>query len=98
MYDNQSGGVGYVYDLAKNRWNNWIEKTKKRLYIDKEHNEKCISGCIKCVLTMNTNKPLPRKKTLDYLDKKIEMREKKSKKIVKEKISDDERFKKFRKK
>jgi DEAD/DEAH box helicase domain-containing protein len=97
MYDNQSGGVGYVYDLAKNRWNNWIKKTKHRLYIDKEHNEKCISGCIKCVLTMNTNKPLPRRKTLDYLNKKIEIKEKKFKKIVKNEISDDDRFKKFRK-
>ncbi|GAB6044811.1 hypothetical protein JCM11957_04090 [Caminibacter profundus] len=95
IYDNQSGGVGYVYDLAKNRCNNWIGKTKQRLYIDEEHDKNCINGCIKCILTMETNKLLPRKRTLDYLNKKIEIKEKKFKKIVKEEISDEDRFKKF---
>lgn len=70
IYDNQSGGVGYVYDLAKNRWNDWIEKTKQRLFIDEKHNEECLNGCIKCVVTMNTSEPLPRRETLDYLKDK----------------------------
>ena len=99
IYDNQSGGVGYVYDLAKNRWNNWIKKTKNRLYIDKKHNDECLHGCIKCVVTMNTNEPLPRKETLDYLEGKITQKEKyiKDKKIVKKNISKSERFEKFSK-
>lgn len=101
IYDNQSGGVGYVYDLAKNRWNDWIQKTKDRLYIDKEHNEECINGCIKCVVTMNTSEPLPRKETLDYLNNRI-MNEtsktyKKKKKVVKKEVNDTDRFKKFKK-
>ena len=68
MYDTQSGGVGYVYDLSRYRWNEWIEKTKKRLWIDDKHNEECLNGCIKCIITMNTNEPLPRRATLDYLN------------------------------
>ena len=100
IYDNQSGGVGYVYDLAKNRWNDWIEKTKKRLFIDKKHNEECLNGCIKCVVTMNTNEPLPRQETLDYLEGKVAQKEddiKKKKRIVKKEISDSNRFAKFKK-
>ena len=42
IYDNQSGGVGYVYDLAKNRWHDWLEKTRQRLFIDEKHNEECL--------------------------------------------------------
>ena len=52
IYDNQSGGVGYVYDLAKNRWNDWLEKTRQRLFIDEKHNEECLNGCIKCVVNL----------------------------------------------
>jgi hypothetical protein len=100
IYDNQSGGVGYVYDLAKNRWNDWIEKTKKRLFINEKHNEECLNGCIKCVVTMNTSEPLPRKETLDYLEGKVVQKEddiKKKKRIVKKEVSDSDRFAKFRK-
>lgn len=101
IYDNQSGGVGYVYDLAKNRWSEWIEKTEQRLFIDEKHNEECISGCIKCVVTMNTNEPLPRKETLDYLKgKAIEKNgsdRNPKKKIAKKEISDNDRLKRFRK-
>lgn len=101
IYDNQSGGVGYVYDLAKNRWNDWIEKTKQRLFIDEKHNEECLNGCIKCVVTMNTSEPLPRKETLDYLEGKVISKEetinKDKKKVVKKEVSDSDRFKKFQK-
>lgn len=101
IYDNQSGGVGYVYDLVKNRWNDWIEKTKKRLFINEKHNEECLNGCIKCVVTMNTSEPLPRKETLDYLEGKVAQKEdgikKNKKKVVKKEVSDTDRFKKFKK-
>lgn len=101
IYDNQSGGVGYVYDLARNRWNEWIEKTKDRLFIDKKHNEECVNGCIKCVVTMNTSKPLPRRETLDYLEGKVNIKEeeikKDKKKVVKKEVSEEDRLKKFKK-
>ena len=101
IYDNQSGGVGYVYDLAKNRWNDWLEKTRQRLFINKKHNEECLNGCIKCVVTMNTSKPLPRRETLDYLEGKTmpknEDTKKYKKKVVKKEMSDTDRFKKFKK-
>ena len=41
-----------------------------RLFIDEKHNEECLNGCIKCVVTMNTSEPLPRRETLDYLEGK----------------------------
>ncbi|MFY9100127.1 DUF1998 domain-containing protein [Aliarcobacter cryaerophilus] len=99
IYDNQSGGVGYVYDLAKNRWNDWLEKTKQRLFIDEKHNEECLNGCIKCVVTMNTSEPLPRRETLDYLEcrtmpKNEDIKIVKKKNIKKE-ISEEDRMKRF---
>lgn len=101
IYDNQSGGVGYVYDLAKNRWHDWLEKTRQRLFIDEKHNEECLNGCIKCVVTMNTSEPLPRRETLDYLEDKIMPKNEDikivKKKVVKKEVSDTERFKKFKK-
>jgi hypothetical protein len=101
IYDNQSGGVGYVYDLAKNRWNDWLEKTKQRLFIDEKHNEECLNGCIKCVVTMNTSEPLPRRETLDYLEGKIMHKDEEiktvKKKVVKKEVSDTDRLKKFKK-
>ena len=101
IYDNQSGGVGYVYDLAKNRWNDWLEKTKQRLFIDEKHNEECLNGCIKCVVTMNTSEPLPRRETLDYLEcgtmpKNEDIKIVKKKNIKKE-ISEEDRMKRFKK-
>lgn len=98
VYDNQSGGVGYVYDLAKNRWNEWLESSKKRLFIDERHNQECVNGCIKCVVTINTNEPLPRKETLDYLENNLSLNVKEEvKKVKKPTISKEDRFKKFRK-
>ena len=101
IYDNQSGGVGYVYDLAKNRWNDWLEKTKQRLFIDEKHNEECLNGCIKCVVTMDTSEPLPRRETLDYLEcrtmpKNEDIKIVKKKNIKKE-ISEEDRMKRFKK-
>ena len=49
---------------------------------------------------MNTNEPLPRKKTLDYLEGKITQKEnnkKQKKRITKKEINDIDRFKKFKK-
>ncbi|MDD2267065.1 DEAD/DEAH box helicase [Sulfuricurvum sp.] len=102
LYDNQSGGVGYVYDLAKNRWENWIAKAKERLFIDQKHDNECLHGCIKCIVTMNTNEPLPRKETLEYLKSKdIDTAKTTVKKdsatIVKEELSNAERMKRFKK-
>ena len=101
IYDNQSGGVGYVYDLAKNRWNDWLEKTKQRLFIDEKHNEECLNGCIKCVVTMNTSEPLPRRETLDYLEGKTMPKNEDikivKKKNIKKEISGEDRMKRFKK-
>jgi hypothetical protein len=101
MYDNQSGGVGYVYDLAKNRWHDWLEKTKKRLYINEKHNKECLNGCIQCIVTMNTSEPLPRREALEYLEGKVfadtQSINKKKKKVVKKELNDEDRFKKFKK-
>ncbi len=100
IYDNQSGGVGYVYDLVQNRWDDWIQKTKDRLYINKVHDEECMNGCIKCVVTMNTSEPLPRKETLDYLNGKTVTSnkpvKKEKKKVVKKDINNEDRMKKFK--
>ena len=101
IYDNQSGGVGYVYDLAKNRWNDWLEKTKQRLFIDEKHNKECLNGCIKCVVTMNTSEPLPRRETLDYLEGKAMPKNEDikivKKKNIKKEISGEDRMKRFKK-
>ncbi|MDD4950712.1 DEAD/DEAH box helicase [Sulfuricurvum sp.] len=102
LYDNQSGGVGYVYDLAKNRWESWMLKATERLFIDQKHDDECLHGCIKCIVTMNTNEPLPRKETLQYLENKDLVNnkttaKKKSATIVKEELTKDDRLKRFKK-
>lgn len=97
IYDNQSGGVGYVYDLSKNRWHDWLEKTKLRLYINEKHDNECLNGCIQCVVTMNTSEPLPRKETLQYLNGAcVPQKEKTTKTIEKETITKEDRMKKFK--
>ena len=101
LYDNMSGGVGYVYDLAKNRWIEWLKKAIERLKVDKKHHEECINGCIKCIVTLNTNKVLPRKQAYSYLvgeyisEKKV--KPKLRKQIIKPKLSDEDRRNKFKK-
>jgi len=101
LYDNLSGGVGYVYDLAHNRWDQWLKKSKERLYVNEKHDEECINGCIKCIVTLNTNKVLPRKEAYDYLvGKTMREEERKAKKqpeVKKPSISKEERMKKFSK-
>lgn len=98
MYDTQSGGVGYVYDLSKYRWDEWIEKTKARLFIDEKHNEECLHGCIKCIITMNTNEPLPRRTTLNYLNgEEINKPEQKYQLHQKKQISKEDRLRRFKK-
>jgi len=67
LYDNLSGGVGYVDDLARNRWNEWFDKAVDRLYVNEQHNSECRNGCIKCIVTLNTNRVLPRMEAYLYL-------------------------------
>ena len=99
LYDNLSGGVGYVYDLAYNRWSQWIEKSKERLYVNEKHNEECINGCIKCIVTLNTNKVLPRKEAYAYLMGEAEVEEEIEVEIEREierpVISREERMRRF---
>lgn len=101
LYDNMSGGVGYVYDLAKNRWKEWLKKAIDRLYVDNKHNKECINGCIKCIVTLNTNKVLPRRQAYDYLIGEYVPKERekpKVKKIIKKiELSTEERRNKFKK-
>ena len=75
LYDNLSGGVGYVYDLSYNRWGQWLNKAIDRLFVNEKHNKECINGCIKCIVTLNTNKILPRKEAHDYLIGEFKMQE-----------------------
>ena len=103
LYDNMSGGVGYVYDLAKNRWQEWIKKAIKRLWVSEKHNDECIHGCIKCIVTLNTNNILPRKKAYDYLigeytpDERVKPREKQNMPMDKPNLTPEERRAKFNK-
>jgi hypothetical protein len=103
LFDNMSGGVGYVYDLAKNRWKDWLKKVISRLYVSEKHNNECINGCIKCIVTLNTNKVLPRKQAYEYLignymhDEKISTTTRSKKTITRPILSVEERRAKFKK-
>ncbi|MBP7553133.1 MAG: DEAD/DEAH box helicase [Spirochaetes bacterium] len=65
IYDNAPGGVGYTADLI-DYGDIWIEAAKNKLYVDEEHDTNCLSGCIRCIVTLNTENPLPRKNALNY--------------------------------
>jgi hypothetical protein len=67
FYDAFSGGVGYVHDLVKDRLTDWLKLAEQKMYGNPKHDQECIGGCIKCIVTLKTENALDRKNGLRYL-------------------------------
>ena len=52
LFDNTAGGAGHVSELATNaNARSWLERTADLLYRNSEHDRKCTSACLDCLLT-----------------------------------------------
>jgi len=52
LFDNTAGGAGHVSELAANaNARNWFERTADLLYRNSDHDRKCTSACLNCLLT-----------------------------------------------
>jgi len=52
LYDNVPGGAGHVLELMK-RGEEWLEEVERILYINAEHDERCETACLDCILTFD---------------------------------------------
>lgn len=52
LFDNTAGGAGHVSELATSaNARSWFERTANLLYRDPDHDRKCTSACLNCLLT-----------------------------------------------
>jgi hypothetical protein len=65
FYDTAAGGAGHTHDLALNRYEEWIGASIERL-----NRCSCQFGCIRCIVTLKTTSPLPRRGALEWFNRK----------------------------
>ncbi len=53
IHDNTPGGSGHVRELlASGR--EWLERTRQVLFVSEEHNARCVTGCLDCLLSFES--------------------------------------------
>ena len=70
--DNHPGGAGHVLELAENHAE-WLRAAKEVAYVDEDHDKKCRSACLRCLLTFDSglqpaDADLNRKAAMEILD------------------------------
>ena len=53
LYDNVPGGAGHVRELLE-YGRDWLEQTRRVLFVDSAHNQRCKSACLDCLLSFET--------------------------------------------
>lgn len=53
IFDSSAGGAGHALELFENG-RRWFEATVQVLYRDQDHDTKCETACIRCLLTTNS--------------------------------------------
>ncbi len=53
LYDNVPGGAGHVRELLE-YGKEWLEQTKKVLFVNAAHDQRCKSACLDCLLSFET--------------------------------------------
>lgn len=53
LYDNVPGGAGHVRELLE-YGSDWLERTRKVLFVDSAHDQRCKSACLDCLLSFET--------------------------------------------
>ena len=49
IYDTSPGGTGHCAELLE-RGDEWIRATREVLFVDEEHNRRCVKACLDCIL------------------------------------------------
>ena len=53
LYDNVPGGAGHVRELLE-YGRDWLDRTRKVLFVDAAHDQRCKSACLDCLLSFET--------------------------------------------
>ena len=53
LYDNVPGGAGHVRELLE-YGREWLDATRRVLFVDKDHDQRCKSACLDCLLSFET--------------------------------------------
>ena len=53
LYDNVPGGAGHVRELLE-IGRDWLEEARRTLWVDNRHDQRCISACLDCLLSFDT--------------------------------------------
>jgi Lhr-like helicase len=72
LYDNVPGGAGHVRELIAQE-EQWLQTTRQVLYVDSEHNARCETACLDCLLSFDAQmamlqRPFVRRRALAQLD------------------------------
>jgi len=54
LYDNVPGGAGHVLELASSLAREWLLRAREVLWVSEEHDRRCGSGCLDCILGFDT--------------------------------------------
>ncbi len=73
LYDNTPGGAGHVRELLELE-RNWLEAALNALYLNEDHDRRCETACLDCLLTFDAQEAmsqglLKRKETYEVLSK-----------------------------
>jgi hypothetical protein len=66
------GGAGHVRELIA-QGGQWLQTTRQAIYIDPEHNARCETACLDCLLSFDAQmaiaqRPFVRRRALAQLD------------------------------
>ena len=53
LFDSVPGGAGHVAELLESA-DAWFQKTSDALFVSKAHHERCVSACLDCLLSFET--------------------------------------------
>jgi len=78
LFDNVPGGAGHVLELFDHdRGLEWLKRAREILFVSKEHDSRCLSGCLDCILSFETQRRIAsgifkRKDALKFMDSLIQ--------------------------
>lgn len=59
LYDNVPGGAGHVRELLE-MGRQWLERAKDVLFVNDAHDRRCLSACLDCLLSFQTQNAMQR--------------------------------------
>ena len=57
LFDNVPGGAGHVLELFDHDHGlDWLKRAREILFVSEEHHSQCLSGCLDCILSYETQR------------------------------------------